>query len=290
MGAGDYTWWRQALAGNPGPVHDGQPQCGFYRTRQHKDGPWLPAAIWLDVGDGHVSLRCQIGTRQTDASEAWTRLARHPVSEADYRAATKTGVWPTDPSGHNQRTVDLNADADDEASLAEEWLREHPAITSREQADMAANMRSALLTTEKRAKEACAAEVAPLEAEITAVKQRYLPLIERVRTLADRLRGMGGDWLRGQEAAGKAAMAEAEAAGLAVTVVPVRSAGGARGNAMSLRTQRRAVVTDYAAALHAVRDHPDVVELVQKLANAAARSRAGVALPGTEIITERVAA
>ena len=47
-----YAYWRNALAGNFGPVHDSDPQAGFYRARNKKAGKDDPIAIWFnDAGD-----------------------------------------------------------------------------------------------------------------------------------------------------------------------------------------------------------------------------------------------
>ena len=57
---------------------------------------------------------------------------------------------------------------------------------------------------------------------------------------------------------------------------------------MSLRTFVSAEITDYDALLIALKDHSEVKELVQSLANRAAKS--GVVLAGMKIVEERRAA
>jgi hypothetical protein len=65
-------------------------------------------------------------------------------------------------------------------------------------------------------------------------------------------------------------------------------AGGQRGRKAGLRTITKYVITDYAAALAHVKDHPDVIEAVTKVA--AAQAKAGATVPGVETQTEQVAA
>ena len=60
-----YSYWRDALAGVFGEVHDGDPQPGFYRTRFAKSAPWLPVAIWAE--DGRVL--CDVNGGSVDPDE-----------------------------------------------------------------------------------------------------------------------------------------------------------------------------------------------------------------------------
>ena len=49
--AKDYEFWRTALRGGKQPVHESNPQCGFYKRRLVKDGEWLPIAFWRNKDD-----------------------------------------------------------------------------------------------------------------------------------------------------------------------------------------------------------------------------------------------
>ena len=46
-----HTYWQNALSGNFGAVHENDPQCGYYRMRKGRGGPWVPVAIWLEGQD-----------------------------------------------------------------------------------------------------------------------------------------------------------------------------------------------------------------------------------------------
>ncbi|WP_339820675.1 hypothetical protein [uncultured Paracoccus sp.] len=43
-----YRWWRDTLAGLRPARHEDDPQCGFYKTRVVRGGPWVGVAIWLE--------------------------------------------------------------------------------------------------------------------------------------------------------------------------------------------------------------------------------------------------
>ena len=74
----------------------------------------------------------------------------------------------------------------------------------------------------------------------------------------------------------------------AAPVVQKVKSGGALGKAVSLRTVKVATITDYDKALVALKDHPEMKELVKKLADRACK--AGVPLAGVEYSTTQVAA
>jgi len=88
-----YAWWRAALAGEKPPIHHGEPQPGYYTRALIRGGPQVPCSIWLEAtvdADGELTgpeiLKCEIDGRPADPHEAWTWLAKRPISEADYMA------------------------------------------------------------------------------------------------------------------------------------------------------------------------------------------------------------
>ena len=44
----DFAWWRQALAGATLPIHENEPQPGYYRVRESKAGAFLAVAMWRE--------------------------------------------------------------------------------------------------------------------------------------------------------------------------------------------------------------------------------------------------
>lgn len=99
----DYTYWRQALAGKKPPVHEGDPQPGFYYkldgdARLKKDRARLPVAIWqTETGDILTLVGFGAGAKLRDSVDMWSWVCQYPVTEEAYRAAFEIGRWADDP-------------------------------------------------------------------------------------------------------------------------------------------------------------------------------------------------
>lgn len=98
--AAAFRWWRDALAGRNPPIHDSDPQPGFYKRKLIKGGPFVPARIWIERhvdADGLLTrqevIRCEIGDRAADAADQWSYLADNPITEADYRYMRDAAAW-----------------------------------------------------------------------------------------------------------------------------------------------------------------------------------------------------
>ena len=90
-----YSWWRQALLGQFGPIHESDPQPGYYRIRKARGGPWVPVAIWCS--DTGSSLVCLVDGSEKDPYEIWTWVCRYPVPYETYVAVAERGEpWPED--------------------------------------------------------------------------------------------------------------------------------------------------------------------------------------------------
>lgn len=90
-----YRWWRDTLAGLRPARHEDDPQCGFYKTRVVRGGPWVGVAIWLeqdiDPETGELTAPetfaaiCNGQNRRPDwIRRNWTYF--RPISAADYDA------------------------------------------------------------------------------------------------------------------------------------------------------------------------------------------------------------
>ena len=165
-----HTYWQDALLGKFGPVHENDPQSGYYRMRWRRGGEWIPVAIWRQ-DDGEVLALC--GAELKDPFEVWTWCCRYPVEYGVYRAVAEDGEpWPEDlpatgsgmaaetealvkaptsslavsppPSiGHNSAGVSeaegLLEEIEALSSLASSWLDETGPVCSQSNADRAAN-------------------------------------------------------------------------------------------------------------------------------------------------------
>ena len=212
-----------------------------------------------------------------------------------------------------------------EVAAADEFLSKVGVIKTQVDSDVASNKVGNLRDLTKKADAAHTAEKAPHLAAGRAVDEKYrcrdaaaaaikklLAAVtvfqnaekERLQKIANEKAAKGrAEWERQQ--AELRAKAEAEAAlkqthideVLAAAPLPpppkppepvkVQS-GGALGKKVSLRTVKVATIADYDKALVALRDHPELRELVQKLADRACK--AGVPLAGVEYSTQQVAA
>lgn len=96
-----YSYWRAALAGTFGPVHDDHPQPGFYRARvlPGRDTPWTPVAIWADESGAMRAIKHMYVVTQPllcNPAEVWTWCCDNPISEDAYRAvAERNEPWPS---------------------------------------------------------------------------------------------------------------------------------------------------------------------------------------------------
>ncbi|TAV98468.1 hypothetical protein ELI24_08760 [Rhizobium ruizarguesonis] len=332
-----WAWWQNALAGTIGPIHDGDPQQGYYRTR-FKDKPWEPVAIWFEDGKWHAMR----GDRQVDASDIWTWCCRNPITYEAYTKAIEGAGWDDEPEapkmGHNLPAdlspfEALELEFASEKEQAEAFMKKP--ITTQAEADRAAIWSKRLSTIAKKATDLHRVEKQPhldagrnvdnkwreLKEEPDAISKklkRHMDAFlqeearkERERQAAARLeadriqREADAARVAAEKAAAKndndaAAIAAqnntiaeaerlAQQAAAAERDAQARNASAGRtGAKVSLRTFVFAEITDFDALLMALKDRPEIKEVVDTLANRAARS--GVELAGMAIRSEQRAA
>jgi len=89
------TYWHSTLQGKSLPIHENDPQEGWYRTRPRKGYRSLPVRIWRDEGSGEL-LALRDGKR-VDPFEVWTWVCLNPVSVEAYEdVLERGGRWPDD--------------------------------------------------------------------------------------------------------------------------------------------------------------------------------------------------
>src|SRR4051812_17925341 len=97
-----HNFWRSALTGAAQPIHENDPQAGYYRVRAYRGGPWLPVAIWRETDGRLKALR---DGSPVDPQDLWTWCCQHPVTYEAYLAVAEGGQpWPDEvPAGlgHN---------------------------------------------------------------------------------------------------------------------------------------------------------------------------------------------
>jgi len=102
-----YDWYTSSMRGERPAVHEDDPQCGWFKMREKKSGPWVPVRIWLHQPvenyqlTGPEVLRGSVGTfsddREADPVKMWTRCAKRPISPTEYNrlywGRDDTGLW-----------------------------------------------------------------------------------------------------------------------------------------------------------------------------------------------------
>lgn len=201
-----WAWWRGALA-NPSdigkilPVHDGDPQQGYYRVRYGKDKPFEPVAIWKDEGGKWLAYRAG---REVDAEGIWTSCCRHPVTYEAYNAAIEGRGWPDDdnvvssqvsPSiGDNSGSVDETETLKDQIGSALEGVKSYEKIVDDATAAKALSLRNRLNELSGQAEKIRVKEKEPHLEAGKAVDAKWQPLVKSAKAGADKVRDAIGAW------------------------------------------------------------------------------------------------
>lgn len=325
-----YAYWRNALDGKFGPVHDGDPQSGYYRQTIAKYNIDRPVAIWEHEGRMVAKAGFHDKPKEVDAGEIWTSVCQNPITSGTYEKAYQSGAFEdtiaTATIGHNQSADPREAlaiELEGEKEIAEQFLK--TPINDDDAADKAAAWSKKFQIISKKADDQRKVEKQPHIDAGAAVDAKWNPIRDDAKDLSNRLKRHIDPYLqkkqaeererqrkaqeeadrkrreaeeaarKAQEAAvdDEAAKAEAERllqeAEAAEKATAERNAqAGRTGAKVSLRTFTFAEITDYDALIGAIKNNPEVKELAERLANAAAR--AGNPLPGTEIKQEKRAA
>jgi hypothetical protein len=302
MNTRTWDYWRATLAGQAQPIHEDQPQIGYYRTKGGKGRQPEPVAIYEHDG-ALVALR---GATAVDPFDVWTWVCTNPISYETYQAVAQRGEpWP----GMDQTVaaqIGDNNPPTDEAELLREQIEaaskgvtEYAKIADDETAAKAQSLRSRLLELKGQAEKAHKAEKEPHLSAGRAVDKKWLPVAKQAEDAAGRIRaalsGYETEKLRIErerqqreaEEARKLAEAGKPIAPPEPTTPPAASPiRGAYGRAASVRVVKVATVVDQDKLYLALRDNPDLVSLLQKLAQRVV-DNTGVTPPGVEVTEQR---
>ena len=320
--ASDYAYWKNALNGKFGPIHENDPQCGFYRMKGRGGDPDIPVAIWRGE-DGQVIQK---------PADSWVWCCQKPIEDAVYYAVSEGSPWPDvletefdkaagmghnnppDPESYEGIVAELN-------SCTEELKNLKPAESQLE-ADTIANLKDRVAALGRRAEKMRLVEVDPINRQKDAIQAKYNPIKDTAKKTVDALRGLLTPWLvkldekrKAEEAELARQKAEAERkkaeeerrrqeAEAGQVVIPelapetpqepamkakviTKAAVGTRGRKTALRTVYSAEITDLSAVVSHYAENPKVVEVVTALA--LADLRADKSVPGAELKIEKVA-
>lgn len=320
-----YTPYRKLLAGEDVPIHADCPYPGRYALR--RGDQLVPVAIGPDK-DG--SIGALVDGKPADAAAIWTSCAKRPITQDAYRFRMANGRWPEEPTTAPLSNMPsdpfeaLKAEIDDKAAQAEELLTKTPEIKSQTTCDLFRNLQAQLLALNKRADGMHRDEKAPVLEQEHVIDEKFR-FRAAVKVLSERLRQRFQSFMAAEEdrlkreavakfkaeqdrIAQERARIEAKQAKLMrddpiaaltsdapelpelpLAPEPVKiTAGGGFGRKAGLKTKRRAQVVDIDAVFHHFKGRQEVHDLLEKLANASLR--AGVEVPGTKTVEERVAA
>ena len=328
--AKDYEFWWMALRGGKQPVHEAKPQCGFYKRRLVKDGVWLPIAFWRNGDGQIVCCfegklvdpleHWTFAAKYPVGESSYRHYVRNGHWPDDVAQSPRSNM-PSDPFEA------LKLEVQDKLEQAQDWLKTAPKAPTETDANMARNMQAALLQLNKRADAMHKLEKQPHLDASRAVDTKF-DFRKVVATIVDRLRDVFTAFMRAEEAKQRAAAQkkfeedqrtaeEARKAAAeewkrlerddpALALIsqaeplpelpsqpePVKiQVGGGFGRKSGLKTIYIARILDWQKVLHHFSGHQQVRDLLQKLVDADVRlNKAQCAIPGVEVLEERVAA
>jgi 5'-3' exonuclease len=113
-------WWGNQMI-VPGGIMPEDPQCGFFKRRLDRQGPWVGARIWrtpekdleTDEPTGRDVMRCEVNGKPRDPVIEWPRLFNYPCREDDFRfeiadADHARRYRPDDPKADPTKPIDFN--------------------------------------------------------------------------------------------------------------------------------------------------------------------------------------
>lgn len=87
------------MAGKKPPITH-EPQCGYFRRKMVRGGPWVPVEIYLkystDMDGDLVSpevMVCNVNGKACDPEDQWTYVAGSPITLVEYEYLRRLSVW-----------------------------------------------------------------------------------------------------------------------------------------------------------------------------------------------------
>jgi hypothetical protein len=317
-----WAWWQAALKGNFGQASESHPEQGYYRTRRkdgqwepvaiwfdEEPGKWLAYRNGREARD--VNELWVWSMRQPITHAAYEKAMAGGGFDDEPPAPIGDNSGATDP--FDALKIELAGEAE---QIAEFLKRE---VKTQGDADKIGIWSKRLADIGKRADSQRVVEKEPHLTASREVDNKWRPIIEDAKDWAAKAKKHVEPFLiaqkRAEEARARAAVeeaarlrreaeaaaqaareaehvdekAEAERARLiqqaqeAEKAAEVKNAAAGRtGARVALRTDKRGEIVDYDALLMALKERAEVKELIQSLANRAAKS--GFELPGMKIV------
>lgn len=319
-----YDWWRRAVAGEKIggptlPIHEDTPQQGYYRKRITSGGGFIGVAIY-EHGGKLVALEGK--DRSVDPVNIWSWVAKYPVSYESYMAWSDSGRWPDvaeavenslahDTSNSAEMTEAEKKKSEIENALAA--VEKYALIGSDEANAQAQSARSRLLELMGEADKIREKEKAPHLEAGRKVDATWQPLVKMSKEGADKIRTAMAFWLNCCDRADAETTAAAEAKRVAEEAATAKAAKkgqpappppapapapaplapqattvrGGYGRAASVVEKTVVTVTDQDAAYQSLKAHPELVALIQQLAERAVKAGMADKVQGIKVSTEK---
>lgn len=305
-----YLMWRERLQGKEvsiSPRYANTAFCGRWKMQRERGAGSDRLAVWQDGhADGYYRrFNNERVFFSTNLPEINGFAYATPVTEAEYEAHAATGVWPGEVPGLIRNSKDISDAVQllenllETVNRAAVWLDSHKDITTQEDCDTAANFRTSISALSKQAAAKHKEELTPLKKAVTDCNSKWESGSDKVSKVSDGLRTVAERFLIRQKEDNdrKAALAQqaidAERKAIEdiditlAALIPVKKvapakvgAGGQVGRKMGLRTVHSGEITDYDKVLAHFSRHAKVVELIDSLVQAEARSKDRRELPG----------
>lgn len=197
---GRWAWWQNALKGNFGPMHEGQPEHGFYRTRM-KGGKWEPVALWVDEDTGQW-LAYRSG-REVDPADTWNFCRTHPITRQAYDDALAGKPFADEDEvvaeqiaavGDNSGSVDEADEIADQIAAALKGMDAYKTVDSDALAGKALSLRNRLNELSNQADKIRVKRKAPHLEAGKAVDEKFQPLVKSAKEGANKVRDAIGAW------------------------------------------------------------------------------------------------
>lgn len=201
---GPWAWWQAALknpaaVGKTLPVHEGDAQQGYYRTK-NQDKTFEPVAIFYPEGSNElVAYR---NGREVRPGDVWTWCCKHPVSFEAYTDAVDGKGWtdddkvvaaqiqPPEPTiGDNSGAVDEAEVLKDQIDAALKGMDSYKTIGDDGTNAKALSLRNRLNELSGKAEKIRVKQKEPHFEAGKAVDAKWMPLVKSAKTGADTVRG-----------------------------------------------------------------------------------------------------
>lgn len=114
------AWYRRALANTKKQPIDRErtpvtldPQCGWFKRRLVRLGPWVPVRIWVEIhdqpidkatgelcGDEKLLWRCTVGGVEREPADEWLYVCEQPIDLEEFEYLTSLQRYA---KNHDQR-------------------------------------------------------------------------------------------------------------------------------------------------------------------------------------------